>query len=100
MPGERHVAHDVGQHRALDLAHVDGRAGLARHRRDRADVVEVGVGEEDRLDLRPSSSTGARMRSASSPGSKITARSEPSRRAMKQFSCTGPTVNMRTSIGR
>ena len=50
-PRERDVAHDVGQHRALDLAHVNGRAGLARHRRDRADVVEVGVGEEDRLDL-------------------------------------------------
>src|SRR5688500_5379705 len=47
--------------------------------------------------VRPSSSTGARIRSASSPGSTISARSEPSRRNRKQFSATGPTVNIRTS---
>src|SRR5436305_6195905 len=39
------------------------------------------------------------MRSASSPGSTIRARSEPSARNRKQFSATGPTVNMRTSTG-
>ncbi len=49
-PG-RHPAHDVGQQRPLDLGAVDGRAGRAGHRRDRADVVEVAVREEDRLDL-------------------------------------------------
>ena len=32
---------------------VDRRAGRGGHRRDGADVVEVAVGEEDRLDLRP-----------------------------------------------
>src|SRR3954454_7599567 len=37
---------------------------------------------------------------ASSPGSMMSARSDPSRRKMKLFSATGPTVNMRTSMGR
>ena len=32
---------------------VDRRPGRRRHRRDGADVVEVAVGEQDRLDLRP-----------------------------------------------
>ena len=49
-PG-RHPAHHVGEHRTLDLRAVDGRAGGPRDRRDRADVVEVAVREEDRLDL-------------------------------------------------
>ena len=49
-PG-RHPAHDVGEHRALDLRAVDGRAGGARDGRDRADVVEVAVRDQDRLDL-------------------------------------------------
>ena len=49
-PG-RHPAHDVGQHRPLDRRAVDRRAGGPRERRDRADVVEVAVGDEDRLDL-------------------------------------------------
>ena len=44
-------AHDVGEHRHLDLRAVDRRPGRRRHRRDGADVVEVAVGEEDRLDL-------------------------------------------------
>ena len=30
---------------------VDGRPGRLRHRRDGADVVEVAVGDQDRLDL-------------------------------------------------
>ncbi len=46
----RHEAHHVGEQRALDLGAVDGRAGRARERRDGADVVEVAVREEDRLD--------------------------------------------------
>ena len=37
--------------RPLDLRAVDGRAGRAGDRRDRADVVEVAVGDQDRLDL-------------------------------------------------
>ncbi len=37
--------------RALDLRAVDRRAGRPRDRRDGADVVEVAVGDEDRLDL-------------------------------------------------
>ena len=49
-PG-RHPAHDVGEHRTLDLRAVDGRAGGARERRDGADVVEVAVRDQDRLDL-------------------------------------------------
>jgi len=47
------VGVDVGQHRHLDLGAVDRRPGLARQRGDGADVVEVRVGEEDRLDLSP-----------------------------------------------
>ena len=34
----------------LDLGAVDGRPGGAGNRGDRADVVEVGVGEQDRVD--------------------------------------------------
>src|SRR4051794_9878086 len=45
----------------------------------------------------PSSSIAPRSFSASSPGSTMSARSLPSRRSRKQFSCTGPTVNIRTS---
>src|SRR3954470_19355036 len=48
----------------------------------------------------PSSSIAARSFGASSPGSTISARSDPSRRKMYEFSATGPTVNMRTSMGR
>ena len=47
----RHPAHDVGQHRALDLRAVDGSAGRLGDGRDGADVVEVAVGDEDRLEL-------------------------------------------------
>ena len=36
----------------LELRAVHGRAGRPRHRRHRADVVEVSVGEQDRLDGR------------------------------------------------
>src|SRR5688500_3525074 len=59
---------------------------------------KCGCGRSDAATARPSSRTGARIRSGSSPGSKMTARVESSRRAMKQFSWTGPTVNMRTSM--
>src|SRR3954453_22785021 len=48
----------------------------------------------------PSWSIAASSFGASSPGSMISAWSEPSRLSRKQFSCTGPTVNMRTSIVR
>ena len=51
-PGWRPL-HDVREQRALDLRAVDGGAGRARHRRDRADVIEVAVGDQDRLDLHP-----------------------------------------------
>ena len=47
----RHPAHHVGEQRALDRRAVDGRAGGPGDRRDGADVVEVAVGEQDRLDL-------------------------------------------------
>ena len=95
----RDVAHDVGEHRDLELRAVDRRAGGARERRDGADVVEVRVGEQDRLD-RDAELLDAppSRRSASSPGSTTSACSPPSWRKMKQFSATGPTVNMRTSI--
>src|SRR5262245_52440042 len=46
----------------------------------------------------PMSSSSARIRSGSSPGSTTIARSDPSLRAMKQFSPTWPTVSMRTSM--
>ena len=44
-----HVAHDVLEDRHLELGAVDRRAGGARDGRDGAHVVEVGVGEQDRL---------------------------------------------------
>ena len=76
-PWPRHVLHDVGEHLGLELRAVDGRAGRARDGRDRADVVEVGVGEEDRLELGDLQRSSASIsRGASSPGSKITALSE------------------------
>ena len=37
----------------LELGTVDRRTGRLRHRRDRADMVEVGVGEQDRVDSDP-----------------------------------------------
>ena len=46
----------------------------------------------------PASSMAPSSRGASSPGSTISARSEPSRLIRKVFSCTGPTVNIRTSM--
>ena len=51
LPGDE--GHDVGEDRDLDLRAVDRRAGRLRHRGDGADVVEVAVGEEDRLDAHP-----------------------------------------------
>jgi hypothetical protein len=45
-----HVAVDVLEDRDLELRAVHGRAGVARELRDRPDVVEVRVGEQDRLD--------------------------------------------------
>ena len=48
--------------------------------------------------VRPASAISASSRGASSPGSTISARSEPSRLIRKVFSCTGPTVYMRTSM--
>jgi hypothetical protein len=51
-PG-RNPGHDVGEHRHLELRAVDRRLGRARHRGDGADVVEVGVGEQDRVDPDP-----------------------------------------------
>ena len=52
-PGPGDVAHDVGEHRNLDLGAVDGRARRLGHRSHGADVVEVGVREQDRLDGEP-----------------------------------------------
>ena len=46
----RDVGHDVGEHRHLDHGAVDRRPGGLGDRRDRADVVEVAVGDEDRVD--------------------------------------------------
>ena len=51
-PG-RHPAHHVGEHRTLDLRAVHRRTGGAGDRRDRPDVVEVAVREQDRLELDP-----------------------------------------------
>ena len=77
---------------------VDRRAGGRRDRRDGADVVEVAVGDEDRLDLRRPS---PRPRRGSAPaprrGRRSGPRSEPSRRSRKQFSATAPTVSIWTS---
>ncbi len=47
----RRVAHDVLEHRAFELGAVDRRAALPRDRRDGADVIEVAVGDEDRVEL-------------------------------------------------
>ena len=51
LPGDE--GHDVGEDRDLDLRAVDRGPGGSRHRRHRADVVEVAMGDEDRLDRRP-----------------------------------------------
>ena len=75
-----------------------GAPGRAGHRRDRADVVEVGVGEQDRLDGR------AELLDRGEDAVGLVARVDDDRavaavgRAMKQFSWTGPTVRPRTSI--
>ena len=95
----RHVAHDVGQDRDLELGAPDLRAGRARQRRDRADVVEVRVREQDRRDL-----DAERLDRLEQPRRLVAGvdrrspRRAPSSRAMWQFSCTGPTVKVRTSI--
>ena len=49
---DRDVPHDVGEAVDLELRAVHGRARRLRERRDRADVVDVRVGDEDRLDGR------------------------------------------------
>ena len=49
--GPRYVVHDVREHACLELRAVDRRTCRLRHRRDRADVVEVRVREEDRVEL-------------------------------------------------
>src|SRR4051794_41606510 len=49
--------------------------------------------------VRPSCSITSSSFGASSPGSTMSALSEPSRRKMYVFSATGPTVNIRTSMG-
>ena len=95
---ERHVAHDVRQHGSLDLAHVHGRARLPCHRRDRAHMVEVRVGEEHRLDLEAEFPHRREDALRLVTGIEDHRPAELSGRAMKQFSCTGPTVNMRTSM--
>ena len=69
----------------------------SRHRRDRADVVEVRVGEEDAVERHAELVDRAEQLVGLVAGSTISARSLPSRRKMKVFSATGPTVNMRTS---
>ena len=46
----RHVGHEVGEQVGLGLRAPDLRARRARHGSDRADVIEVAVGEEDRLE--------------------------------------------------
>ena len=46
-------AHDVRQHAALDLRAVHRSACLPGNLGDGADVIEVAVGDEDRLDLHP-----------------------------------------------
>jgi hypothetical protein len=52
-PRPGHEAHDVGQHRDLDLGAVHRGPGRRGHRRHRPDVVEVTVGDEDRVDPHP-----------------------------------------------
>ena len=49
----RDEAHDVREHRDLDLRAPDRRLGGAGERRHRADVVEVAMRDEDRFDLEP-----------------------------------------------
>ena len=87
-----------GQDLALDLRAVDRRAGGARDRRDGADVVEVRVREQDRLELDAELVDRAEQLVGLLARVDHQRRSAPSRRSRKQFSCTGPTVNIRTSI--
>jgi hypothetical protein len=47
--GIRHVGHDVGQHLGLELRAVHRSARRPGDRRDRADVIEVAMGQQDRL---------------------------------------------------
>jgi hypothetical protein len=49
--GPRHERHDVREHDLLDLGHPDLGAGGLRDRSDGADVVEVGVGQQDALEV-------------------------------------------------
>ena len=49
--GPGHEGHDVGEHRHLELGAVDGGAGRLGDRGHGADVIEVAVGEQDRLEL-------------------------------------------------
>ena len=81
--------------------HVHRGAGRPGHRRDRADVVEVRVGDQDRLDRLDPEAARAPPSSRSGLVARVDdhrVRRRPCARTMKQFSCTGPTVNMRTSI--
>ena len=87
-----------GEHRHLELRAVDRRAGGLRDGRDGADVVEVRVREQDRLERHAERVDRAEQLVGLLAGVDDQRRSEPSRRNRKQFSCTGPTVNIRTSI--
>ena len=49
----RDPGHDVGEHRTLELRAVDRRARGAGDGRDGADVVEVRVREQNRVDPHP-----------------------------------------------
>ena len=51
--GDRGPGHDVGEHRHLELRAVDGRARRLGHRGDGADVIDVRVSQQDRLDVEP-----------------------------------------------
>ena len=69
----RDVAHDVREDVRLEHRAVDGRAGGARDGRDGADVVEVRVREQDRVEVEtPNSSSAFSSLSGSSPGSTST----------------------------
>ena len=96
---EAHVVVDVLEDEDLARGAVDRGAGAARHLGHRADVVEVAVGDQDRLDRR------AELVERLVERVRLVARIDqqrlrrrPSWRAIQVFSWTGPTVSQRASI--
>ena len=96
--GPRHVGHDVGEDRHLDFRAVDRCSGRPGDRRDRPDVIEVAVGEQDRFErrgrARPAAASAGRLRRRDRSCSALPV---PSLQTRYEFSATGPTVVPMTS---